>query len=131
MALPVTAAWLPGKQLVQTLMLDMPGTGLALPTGQPMHDETSDAPRLGLYVPAGHCSKVIAALEAPTVAQKPPTGQSVHELDPACALYVPTPHASQDAAPGCALIDPIVQSKHRTLPLKDENVPAGHSSHVC
>ena len=32
-----------------------------------MHDALLDAPRLGLYVPALHCSNAMLALAAPTV----------------------------------------------------------------
>ena len=75
-----------------------------------MHDALLKAPVLGLYVPAvkvgerrrqgsceggrircallcyallpGHCSKVIDALAAPTLAQKPPIGHGLQLLAP-------------------------------------------------
>ena len=51
-----------------------------------MHELMFVAPRLGLYVPAGHCSKVMLALSAPTLAQNPPTGHGLHSVALGTAL---------------------------------------------
>ena len=48
MSVPLLPAWLPGKQSVQAASEVEPGTGLALPTGQLMHDALLDAPSVGL-----------------------------------------------------------------------------------
>ena len=56
------------------LELVLPGMGLALPGGQPTHEALLELPSVGLYVPAEHGVKVMVALTAPTVAQKPPFG---------------------------------------------------------
>ena len=74
---------------MQLLSLDLPGTGLALPDEQATHDAMLEAPGALLYVPAGHASKVIEALIAPTLAQKPPTGQSLHAVAPGLSLKEP------------------------------------------
>ena len=78
MPVPMPLAMLPGRQSTHTLGLLLPGTGLAFPGGHAMHDALLDAPTSELYVPVGHCSKVMLALAAPTDAQKPPTGQGSH-----------------------------------------------------
>ena len=54
---------------LHTRLSDVPGTGLALPTGQPMHAVLLEDPASGLYVPALHCSNVMLALVAPALAQ--------------------------------------------------------------
>ena len=88
-----------------------------------MHALLSDAPSLGLYVPAGHCSKVILKDNAPTAAQKPPFSQAEHDVDAATELYVPTPQAVHSPAPGRALNVPGAQREQRMLFVKGETVP--------
>jgi len=88
---------------VHTLSLDLDGTGLALPTGQAMHAALLEAPVMLLNVPGGHPSKAIAALMAPTLAQKPPTGQGLQAVALGVALKEPAGHALQLLAPLSAL----------------------------
>ena len=57
------------EHTLQAVALLLPGTALYLPTGQPRHTLASDAPAVGLYVPAGHAVKVCRRLAAPTFPQ--------------------------------------------------------------
>ena len=75
----------------------------------------------------GHCSYVIDALAAPTVAQKPPRGQSVQALEPGFVLNVPTGQLSHNAELGSEAKAPMEQSKHNTLPLFALNLPRSHA----
>jgi hypothetical protein len=88
---------------MHTLSLDLAGTGLALPAGHAMHDALLEAPEMLLNVPTGQTSKVIEALMAPTLAQKPPTGHRLHAVAPGVALKEPAGHALQLLSPLCAL----------------------------
>lgn len=45
---PVVPAAEPGKQSRHVLAWTLPGTGLALPAAQPMHEALLDAPSVGL-----------------------------------------------------------------------------------
>ena len=74
-----------------------------------------DAPSVGLYVPAGHASKVMVAESAPTLAQNPPIGHGVHSVAFATALNEPDGHGVQASEPGRAAKEPGVQGKHMTL----------------
>ena len=96
-------------------MLELMGTGLALPAGHARHDETLDAPSIGLYVPAGHASKVMLALAAPTDAQKPPTGQSVQLVALKPSLNLPATHARQAAWPSRGWKAPGEHGMHDSL----------------
>ena len=82
----------PGAHGLHASSLSLPGTGLALPPGHARQDATLSAPRSGLYVPAGHWVKAMAALAAPSEAQKPPMGQAVQLVERRAALYEPAGH---------------------------------------
>ena len=73
-------------------------------------------PSFGLYVPAGHSAKVMLALVAPTVAQKPPTGHRLHEEAPGDSLNLPIGHWVQSSEPRLSEYEPIRQGKQLTLP---------------
>ena len=119
MPVPVEAAMLPGRHCLHTSALELPGTGFALPTAQPTHAALVEAPSFSLYVPAAHCSKVMLALAAPTLAQNPPTGHGLQVEAPGAALNVPTGHGVQDGEPALGECEPRGQSKHITEPLNE------------
>ena len=103
---------LPGRHSLHTSGLVLPGTGFALPVAQPRHAAFVDAPSFSLYVPAAHCSKVMLALAAPTLAQNPPMGHGLQVEAPGAALNVPTGHGVQDDEPVFEEYEPRGQSKH-------------------
>ena len=89
----------------QAALLDAPVLGLKVPACRtrrdhmlPRHDAVG-AWQLGWPFSidrrrTGHCSKVMLALAAPTLAQKPPTGQGLQLLAPTEALKLPLAHAA-------------------------------------
>ena len=94
MPAPLAAAE-PGRHATQTSWLELPGMGLAVPAVQARHEALVTAPSVGLNVPAGQSSKVMLALAAPTVEQKPPIGQSEHSNERSPAEKEPARHAGQ------------------------------------
>jgi len=73
----------------------MPGTGLALPATQPMHEALLAAPVSGLYVPATQPVNVCLTLAAPVAAQKPPIGQVSQAVASKVSLNVPAGQGMQ------------------------------------
>ena len=59
----------------------------------------------------GHCVKVMLALAAPTLGQKPPDWHESHSVAPVVELNVPAPHGSHAALPALAANCP---GEHRT-----------------
>ena len=103
LALPASAAWLPGRQLRHTEALELPEIGLALPEAHAWHAALLELPRSGLNVPASHGSKVCRALAAPVAAQKPPDGQRSHVVELRASLSLPAGQAEQLVLAGSAL----------------------------
>ena len=75
----------------------------------------------------GHCSKVMLALAAPTLAQKPPGSHKSHAIAPDELLKVPTPHGSHSELPSLAAYCPGKQSM-QTAPVLSARFPDGHAS---
>ena len=87
---------------------------MALPVAQAMHEALLDEPTSGLYEPAGHCTKVMLALAAPTLAQKPPTGQSSHAVARKLVVKLPAAHGVHPSVVvfGASLKDPGMHGRH-------------------
>ena len=77
-----------------------------------MHVRLELAPKAALQVPLGQGSKVMLALAAPTVAQKPPGAHAWQLEAPGVLLNEPASQLSQLVAPGKALYLPTPQSEH-------------------
>ena len=94
-AMPACGAALPGRQDWQAAGSLLLGMGLALPTGHAMHAALLEAPRVGLYVPAGQGVNVCRMLAAPSAAQNPPTGHSSQAVARRASLSLPAGQAMQ------------------------------------
>ena len=85
-----------------------------------------EAPSASVVLPAEHGAQA-AALVAPTAAENEPREQAVQAL-PLAPEYVPAPHASQAAEPGCGAMAPgahAAQVAAVVAPRADDAVPAG------
>ena len=77
----------------------------------------------------GHCSKVMLALAAPTLAQKPPGSHKSHTVEPGVLLNVPALHAPQAELPSLAANSPGKQLM-QTVPESSARFPDGHASQL-
>ena len=77
----------------------------------------------------GHCSKVMLALAAPTLAQKPPGSHKSHVVAPGALLNVPASHASHAELPLLGENFPGKQLM-QTAPETSARFPGGHASQL-
>ena len=77
----------------------------------------------------GHCTKVMLALAAPTLAQKPPGSHKSHSLAPGALLNLPAWHASHAELPLLAANSPGKQLM-QTAPESSARFPDGHASQL-
>ena len=75
-----------------------------------------------------HCSKVILALAAPKLAQKPPTGQRSHAVASIAGLNLPMGHASQLALLVFAASCPGIHGRQMAPVTASERLPLGQEA---
>ena len=65
----------------------------------------------------------------PVLPQNPPTGQSLHALEPGASANLPMPHAVHVTVPVLGACAPRAQSKQSAEPLVCAYLPASHTTH--
>ena len=83
----------------------------------------------GVLNAPGHCSKVMLALAAPTLAQKPPGSHKSHAIAPGVLLNLPASHAPQAELPLLAANFPGKQLM-QTAPESSARFPDGHAAQL-
>ena len=109
---PALRATVLAAQGRHTAELFIPGMGFAVPGGHAMHDDESEAPSSGLYMPARQDSNVSRTSAAPAIGQKPPRGHPSHEACPVSPAYVAGGQGVHSDALVVGLCAPRGHSKH-------------------
>ena len=76
----------------------------------------------------GHCSKVMLALAAPSLAQNPPTAHSSHPVELTSELNLPTGHCAQLVLAGFAAYCPGRHGRQTAPVVLSAYLPLSHST---